>query len=100
MVIDQGHTVGATCGGSCSGPDPATGSSRISAILRPMARHRLAIVRDDGDDVVVTWHRDVPLATHYVTAEDALDDVVRWMAHQPGGTRPIPIPHFPPTRTP
>ncbi|GAA1973371.1 hypothetical protein [Microbacterium pumilum] len=63
----------------------------------PDARDLLASVSDDGDEVVVTWHRDVPLATRYVTAEAARDDVVRWMSRQPGGTRPIPIAHFPPT---
>jgi len=56
----------------------------------------IGAVSDDGDDVVVTWHRDVPLTTRYLTAEDALDDVTGWLAHHRGGTRPIPIPHFPP----
>jgi hypothetical protein len=66
------------------------------AAPRSDARALVGAVSDDGDDVVVTWHRDVPLATRYLTAEDALDDISAWLANHRGGTRPIPIPHFPP----
>ncbi len=56
----------------------------------------LASIHDDGDDVVVSWHREIPLATRYVTAEAALDDVIRWLAQRHGGVRPVAIAHFPP----
>ena len=66
------------------------------ALPRSDARSIFATVRDDDDDVIVTWRRDVPLATSYLTAQAALEDAVRWLAHPPSGTRPIPIAHFPP----
>jgi hypothetical protein len=56
----------------------------------------IADVLDDEDDVVVSWQGEVPLPTRYRTAEEALDDIMRWLDRTHGGTRPIPIPHFPP----
>jgi len=60
------------------------------------ARRQLARVREEDTDVVVEWRHDVPLAARYVSAEAALEDVKWWLEHPPRGTRPIPIPHFPP----
>lgn len=59
-------------------------------------RRRLARVHEQDTDVTVAWRHDIPLATRYLSAEAALEDVKRWLEHPPRGTRPIPIAHFPP----
>lgn len=50
----------------------------------------------DADVIEVTWLRATALPTHYTTAHDVLDDLIRWNAKTGRDVRPIPIPHFPP----
>lgn len=59
-------------------------------------RHTRACLHErEGDLVEAIWVSGVPLASYYLTPQDALDDVLR---HHRGTRRscPDPIPHFPP----
>lgn len=61
------------------------------------ARHVVAhLAPTDGDVVEVTWLQTTALPTQYATPRDVIDDLIRWKARTARGTRPIPIPHFPP----
>ena len=68
------------------------------SFARSDPRRRLANLRDDDTNVVVSWRRDVPLTARYLTAEAALEDVTRWLERPRRDTRPVPIAHFPPPR--
>ena len=64
------------------------------------ARHVVAALHEmDGGDVEVLWLQPTPLPTRYPNVADATEDFRRWSNHRGGGTRPIPIPHFPPAPT-
>lgn len=52
----------------------------------------------DAVEVEVVWLRDLPLATSYMSAIDALEDLQRFHSPRRAG-RPIPIPHLPPLAT-
>lgn len=61
------------------------------------ARHVVACVReDDGVCVEVGWVQPIPLPLRYLTPADAVDDLIRWRAASEPGTKPVPIPHYPP----
>ena len=64
------------------------------------ARHVVAALHETGrGDVDVVWLQPTALPTRYPNVADALDDFQR-LSLRGGGTRPIPIPHFPPLSTP
>ncbi|MCR2810988.1 MULTISPECIES: hypothetical protein [unclassified Microbacterium] len=55
-------------------------------------------VSDDDDEVHVTWFSVTPLPIVYATPGDVLTSLEMWQSRPHGGTKPIPIPHFPPPR--
>ncbi|MFB8189626.1 hypothetical protein ACFC14_09905 [Microbacterium sp. NPDC055988] len=66
----------------------------------PEGDHRrvvCTIFEDAPTEFEVLWRRDLPLALRYCSAEEVLDAVRRFQDAS-RATRPIPIPHLPPTR--
>lgn len=55
------------------------------------------IFAETTDGVETLWRRDLPLPTRYATATDVLQ-AVRGFHYTSRATRPIAIPHLPPSR--
>ena len=55
------------------------------------------LTRTDDDTAVVEWVRTLPLPREYSSPQAALADLVMWEERPRGGTKPIPIPHAPPS---
>ena len=64
------------------------------AAAPPIARLSL----NDVEQVEVSWGVPLPLPVMFAKTQDALESLEEWAHRKPGGTKPIPIPHFPPTR--
>ncbi|GAA3215981.1 hypothetical protein [Microbacterium terregens] len=63
---------------------------------RATTRVAARITVTEDDEVHVTWLAVTPLPVVYATPEDVLASLEMWQARPHGGTKPIPIPHFPP----
>lgn len=65
----------------------------------PDGDHRRVVCRifeDTPADVEVRWLRDLPLAPRYPSVDDVLESV-RLFQNARRATRPVPIPHLPPS---
>ena len=76
--------------------DEVTWEIRDSRLPVYAARPVAHITISDDDQVEVIWAAPLPLPVTYATLEDALGSLEDWAHRQPGVTKPIPIPHFPP----
>lgn len=60
------------------------------------ARTVAHVAMGDNDEVEVIWSAPLPLPTTYATPNDALDSLEYWSESEPGSTKPVSIPAFPP----
>lgn len=86
-------------------PDPRFELKKITETESLILDHRYAsddarrtvacVYQLDDIEVEVLWLRDLPLASYYMSAADALDDLQRYVL--PSRAKPpIPIRHLPP----
>lgn len=69
--------------------DPGVPADDATRVVACIEEHR-----ESG--VVVTWLRPVPLATRFLDARMAVEELERWRSRPSAATRPTPIPRITP----